>query len=172
MKSISQFSLACLCLSIPLFLGCRPDPRVTDSANAPAVIFVCEHGNKKSVMAATLFNKLAAERHSPLRALARGAHAEGAVPPEIVDALRTQDGGVAAMQATQLTASDVHDALRVVTIGVALDRATSPADSAVEAWSDVPSASSDYQASRSSLLHHVAALLDQLDRAHARDEQR
>ena len=38
------------------------------SRPAPAVIFVCEHGAAKSVIATAYFNKFAAERKLPFRA--------------------------------------------------------------------------------------------------------
>ena len=42
------------------------------SAANPAVVFVCEHGAAKSVIATAYFNKLAAERGLPYRATFRG----------------------------------------------------------------------------------------------------
>src|SRR5215831_13338321 len=36
------------------------------------VVFVCEHGAAKSVLAAAYFNKLAVERHLDVRAVPRG----------------------------------------------------------------------------------------------------
>lgn len=39
-----------------------------------SIVFVCEHGAAKSVIAATLFNKLAVERGLRERAIYRGAN--------------------------------------------------------------------------------------------------
>ena len=46
---------------------------------APEAVFVCEHGAAKSVIATAYFNKLAAERHLPVRATcgAGGGGCEG-----------------------------------------------------------------------------------------------
>ena len=46
----------------------------TNAPVAPQIIFVCEHGAGKSVIAAAYFNKLAAERGLPDRAIYRGAN--------------------------------------------------------------------------------------------------
>ena len=46
-------------------------PRVGVS---PAVIFVCEHGAAKSVLATAYFNKMAADKHLPYRAAFRGVN--------------------------------------------------------------------------------------------------
>ncbi len=40
----------------------------------PIIVFVCEHGAAKSVIAATYFNKLANEKGLNLKAIARGTH--------------------------------------------------------------------------------------------------
>ncbi|MGH9936946.1 MAG: hypothetical protein ACREAM_11915, partial [Blastocatellia bacterium] len=40
----------------------------------PVIIFVCEHGAAKSILSASIFNKLAGERQLNLRAIARGTN--------------------------------------------------------------------------------------------------
>src|SRR6185295_11953988 len=53
------------------------------------VLFVCEHGNVKSLMAASYFNQLAHERRLPYRAVSRGSAPDSTtVPPAIIDGLR------------------------------------------------------------------------------------
>src|SRR4029450_12083860 len=47
------------------------------AAVTASVVFVCEHGAAKSVVATAYFNKLAAERGLPFRAAFRGAGAAG-----------------------------------------------------------------------------------------------
>ena len=42
------------------------------AAKPETVVFVCEHGSAKSVIAAAHFNHLAAEKGLPYRAIARG----------------------------------------------------------------------------------------------------
>jgi hypothetical protein len=55
------------------------------------VLFVCEHGNVKSLIAATLFDQVARERGLSFRAVSRGVRPESGVPPAITEALR-RDG--------------------------------------------------------------------------------
>ena len=45
---------------------------VQPAASSPSVIFVCEHGAAKSVIATACFNKLSAERGLPYRGTFRG----------------------------------------------------------------------------------------------------
>ena len=52
------------------------------------VLFVCEHGAVKSVIAAAHFNRLARERHLAMRAVARGTYPEAEIPSNVVSGLR------------------------------------------------------------------------------------
>ena len=57
---------------------------------AGQVVFVCEHGNVKSLMAASYFNQLAASRGLRLRAISRGSAPDSnSVPAPIVAGLHT-----------------------------------------------------------------------------------
>src|SRR5689334_20099632 len=47
--------------------------------NSSTVVFVCEHGAAKSVIAAAHFNRLATERGLPFRAISRGTKPDDAV---------------------------------------------------------------------------------------------
>jgi protein-tyrosine-phosphatase len=135
------------------------------------VLFVCENGNVKSVMAAAYFNELAAERKLPLRAVPRGvASSPGSVPPAIVDGLRGEELDVGDFRPRTVAPRDVSDADRVVVIGDAeLPQAARPLATTVERWSDVPSATANYDAARDSLRDHVKDLVERLSRPHPDD---
>ena len=55
------------------------------------VVFVCEHGAAKSILAATYFNQLAERSGLPVRAVARGTAPEAEVPRAVVEGLK-RDG--------------------------------------------------------------------------------
>src|SRR4051812_39669621 len=58
-------------------------------ARQATVLFVCEHGNVKSLMAASYFNQIARERGLHAHAVARGTAPDSdSVPPVIADGLR------------------------------------------------------------------------------------
>ena len=138
-------------------------PAAAASADAPVeqVLFVCEHGNVKSVMAAAYFNQLAAERNLRLRAVSRGAAANPAsVPPTIVEALQTEGIDVSQVQPLALSPRDAFQSRHVVSIGAELPRTLQ--EKSVEQWRDVPAASTHYAAARDSLRAHVSDLLDRL----------
>ena len=130
---------------------------------APQVLFVCEHGNVKSLMAASHFNKLSQERHLPYRAISRGSAPDSTtVPPAIVEGLRRDGFNVSEFRPLAVTTSDVTASQHVVLIGADLPATVQAYGSEPERWVDVPAASTDYAAARDSLRSHVAELLDKL----------
>ena len=135
-------------------------------AGTPApVVFVCEHGTVKSVIAAEIFNKRAAERKLAVRAVSRGLSPDPAIPAAVADNLAKDGFDVAGFQAVKLAAEDVKGAAHVVAIGVKtplLDDAK-----AVTRWTDVPPASTQYVAARDAMAKRVDALLDDLAKAPA-----
>jgi arsenate reductase len=135
-------------------VGCRTEP-------AP-VLMVCEHGSVKSLMAASLFNQAAAERHLPFRAIARGVNPDPSVPLPIVAALAQEGFDVKDFVPARFSTADVAGAARVIAIGVDPAALSPAANVAIVIWSDVPAASVDYSAARTSLKLHVDALLNEL----------
>ena len=135
-----------------------------EAAEPGAVLMVCEHGSVKSLMAASFFNKAAAERHLPFRAIARGVNADPAVPAPIVAALKQDGIDVSGFSPARFTEAEVAGATRVIAIGVEPTAINAGAEIPIERWSDVPAASIHYSAARDSLKEHVDALLNELQR--------
>jgi protein-tyrosine-phosphatase len=132
-------------------------------AAAPAsVLMVCEHGSVKSVMAASLFNQAAAERHLPFRAVARGLNPDASVPVPIATALAKDGFDVRSFVPARVSDGDVAGASRVIAIGVDPKSVGVAARPTIEMWDDVPAATVDYAAARASLKQHVEALLADL----------
>lgn len=127
------------------------------------VVFVCEHGSVKSVIAAHWFNRLAAERNLPFRATSRGVSPDDAIPPAVAANLAGDGFDVAGFTPQPLEAADVSGTVHVVAIGV-----DSPLFAAagvpVSRWSDIPPASTDYAASRDAMRARTGTLLDSLAR--------
>lgn len=130
------------------------------------VLFVCEHGNVKSLMAASYFNQLAQERGLPFRGVSRGSAPDSTtVPPAIIAGLHADGFDVGAFRPAAVSAADVSASERVITIGTELPATAGVAGSTVEQWNDVPPASTHYDASRDSLKAHIKTLVEQLGRA-------
>lgn len=129
------------------------------------VLFVCEHGNVKSLMAASYFNQLAAKRGLRLRAISRGSAPDSTtVPAPIVAGLRTDGVDVASFTPAAVSATDVAGSERVVAISTALPSSIDAPAAKVEHWDDIPAASTDYAAARDSLRAHIEQLLDRMSR--------
>lgn len=124
------------------------------------VLFVCEHGSAKSVVAAAHFNRLAGERGLKLRAVSRGTDPDPEIAPAAATGLRSD--GLEADEPTpkKLSQAAVAGAARVVTFCElpAGYVETTP----VERWEDVPPVSEDYAKARDAMLVRVRRLLDQL----------
>lgn len=129
------------------------------------VLFVCEHGNVKSLMAASYFNQLAASRGLRLRAISRGSAPDSTtVPAPIVAGLRTDGVDVGDYRPAAVSAADVAASARIVEISTAFPTDVDAPAAKVERWDDVPAASVNYAAARDSLREHVEQLLDRMSR--------
>ena len=130
------------------------------------VLFVCEHGNVKSLMAASYFDQLARERRLPYRAVSRGSAPDSTtVPPAIIDGLRKDGIDVASFHPTAVDAADITASQHVVLINTELPANTPAQGVSTERWNDVPPASVNFEAARDALKRHVAKLIDELARA-------
>lgn len=134
-------------------------PARADEVNADTVVFVCEHGTVKSVIAALWFNKLAEQRGLKTRAVARGVEPDAAVPEAIAAALRADGLSVAGFTPAALTRADLEGAARVVAIGVDVRSILDRAPVALESWPDIPPATRDYAGARDAMVARIAASL-------------
>jgi chromate transporter len=133
-------------------------PRLGAPAPAPErVVFVCEHGSVKSLVAAEWFNRLAREQGLSLRAVSRGITPDATVPPAIVQAMARDGFDVAGFRPQALAEGDRRGA-RVVSLGAAIPRSGAK----VETWSDVPPATQDFAASRDAIKRRIEKLLAEI----------
>ncbi len=141
-----------LCL-VAALAACQPPPE--------EVVFVCEHGAAKSVVAAAVFNRLATQRGLRARAVARGAAPQEQLAKSAVDGLGG-DGLAAGIDVPRaLTADDVRQSSRIVTFDC--DQATMKGLLGMGAcWGDVPATGQGYARARDAIRTHVEALLDQM----------
>jgi hypothetical protein len=123
---------------------------------AGTVLFVCEHGSAKSVVAAAHFNRIAAARGLPFRAISRGTVPDAEMAPAAVEGLRGDGLKPDDPAPSKLEQSDLDAAVRVVTF-CALPPGLQ-ARSPVEPW-EVPPVSTAYAASREAMLLKVEQLL-------------
>jgi len=140
------------------------EPTVKKDKSAPLVVFVCEHGSAKSLVAASFFERMAKERGVAVRAVSRGTAPDTSVPAAVVDALRNDGFDVAAFKPQRLQDADVLAAERVVAIGIDLGEVGANARTAVGRWDDIPPFAASYPKARQAIRSHIRSLLDDLER--------
>ncbi len=125
--------------------------------NPPTLLFVCEHGAAKSVIAATYFNKLASEANLDLRAIARGTNPDAELSPNTVAGLHA-DGLTPTESIPQmLSLADVESAHRVVAFCELPEEYRSK--TVIEQWDGVPPVSEDYEKARDAIIERIHRLI-------------
>jgi len=120
------------------------------------VVFVCEHGSAKSIVAAAYFNKLADERNLPIHAIARGTHPDLEVSPKTLAGL-TQDGLTPTESSPQkLAVDDFADAELIVSFCELPEQFQNQISA--ERWDDIPPVSEDYATARNAILERLQRL--------------
>ena len=127
---------------------------------APTVVFVCEHGAAKSVIAATYFNKLAAERGLKARAAYRGVDPQADLSVSALKGLREDGLTVPDGKPSMINDADVEAATVIFAIGCTLP-AKAAASGKAKSWDDVPDGQG-YAATRDAIRRHVEELIDDL----------
>jgi hypothetical protein len=122
------------------------------------VVFVCQHGAAKSVIAAALLERLAAEHGIALRALARGTEPQPQVAPAVVAGLLAKRIDVRAWQPRPLTPGDHAQAWRVVSFGPDLSHLV-PNGTLVEVWDDIPAVADGFQAAQAAIAGRLLRLI-------------
>jgi arsenate reductase len=132
------------------------------SSTPPTVVFVCQHGAAKSVIAAAYFNKLAAERGLRYRATFRGVDPQADLSERVVERLHADGIVVPTSKPTPLADGDVDHATHIFAIGCALPDKARLSGKAAD-WSDVPE-DRGYAAMRDAIVRHVTQVLDDLQK--------
>ena len=116
------------------------------------ILFLCQYGGAKSVMAASYFNK-----HSvPFRAVAAAAEEPyDAVPAPVVELLAREGIDVRDFKPRRVEPRDVQDAARVISIDCDVVGEG-------ERWDDVPKVSEDPDGAAEAIRRHVEELVAEL----------
>ncbi|MDH4063879.1 MAG: hypothetical protein OEW19_05725 [Acidobacteriota bacterium] len=144
-------------ITLLMATGAQPAPFARQS---PAILFVCEHGAAKSLVATAYFNKLARERGMPERATFRGVLPQDALSASAVEGLRLDGVAIPAGKPTAIGQADVDGATHVFAIGCELPQFAASSGK-VATWSDVPD-DKGYPAMRDAIVAHVRRVLDQI----------
>lgn len=148
MKTLTQLMILS-CLTV---LAAASEPK--------KIVFVCEHGSVKSIVAVAHFNRMAEEAGLDYRAISRGTAPNDEVPAVVVDGLKKDGLEPSLRKPVKLAETDTRDAQRIVAM-VELPAEYS-SDKRVTIWSDVPPVTVDYVKAREVLVQHLTQLVGEL----------
>ena len=126
------------------------------------VLFVCQHGAAKSVIAARQLVALAQARGLSLKASAAGVEPDEVIPPHVTAGLR--EDGVDDQEAPPqaVTREMLENARIVVSFGCDLSALAGDSTRIVQ-WSGVPAVSDGYDAARTEIVSRLHAILDEAE---------
>ena len=124
------------------------------------IVFVCEHGAAKSIIAAAYFNKLASESGLEIRAVARGTNPDEDLSPIAITGLRLD--GLTPTESTprKLSLADVVSAQRIVSFCELPEELHKKV--IIEQWENVPPISGNYEEARDAILERLSKLIKQM----------
>lgn len=137
----------------------------------PAVLFVCEHGTVKSLLAKVLFEQYAAEVGLRAVAVSRGTRADSTVPAWMQQRLSADRIALGDWRPQTLHPSDLTDASYIVSFDVPPVSSAGGRAPRVQ-WDSLPSVSNDYANGRDAIKRRVRALVDSLKGAEMRSTGR
>ena len=124
------------------------------------IIFICEHGAAKSIIAAAYFNKIAREMGLTERALARGTFPEIELSQKALTGL-VQDGLVPTEPTPQkLSLQEIKTARWMISFCELPEEYQR--DNVIERWEDVPPVSENYERARDVIRAHLYHLVNKL----------
>jgi len=130
------------------------------AVSEPTVVFVCEHGAAKSVIATAYFNKIAAERGLRARATYRGVNPQADLSVSALKGLKDDGLTVVEQKPALISQGDVDAATVIFAIGCTLP-ANATASGKAANWEDVPD-DRGYGPTRDAIKRHVEELVDKL----------
>jgi arsenate reductase (thioredoxin) len=153
-------SLFAMKLLVVATFGQAAPQKPKETANTtPIILFVCEHGAAKSVIAATYFDELARAKKLNYKAQFRGTNPDPTLAPGVVQGLK-EDRLTAGGKPQLIDKKVMDEAVQIITLGCTLPNADTVSTKLTD-WSDIP-APRDYPAARDAIKKRVQALIDEL----------
>lgn len=131
-------------------------------AQTKTIVFVCEHGSAKSVIAATYFNKLAKEKNIPWQAVARGTDPDLEISPKTKILLASEGLLDSTFIPQRISQSDVDLSKRVI-LFYPLPETIQSGDKSVN-WLEIQAVNEDFQRLKDDIVSKLTPLIDSLAR--------
>ena len=123
----------------------------------PIIIFVCEHGAAKSIIAAAYFNKFAREKNLRFHAIARGTHPDSELSPITVAGLH--DDGLTPNESVpqKLSLEETESAQQIIAFCELPGEFQQKEN--IEQWDNVPPVSENYEKARDVIITKLKAMM-------------
>ena len=158
---LRRFTLSVL---LPLLAATTLPAQQESKMAPPKIVFVCEHGAAKSVIAAKELEKLARERGISIQAVSRGTTPDPDIPLHVRTGLKADGIEIGTMKPVQVKPEDLRDAARVISFGPDISPVAGQMVR-VEDWSATPDVSGNFPAARDYIVKRLQTLLDQIAEA-------
>jgi protein-tyrosine-phosphatase len=139
-----------------------------ESKEKKIVVFVCEHGAGRSVIASAYFNKLAQEQNLNYQAVFRGLIPDSTLSTDTKKGL-TKDGFVTIGWTTKaISNQDIEKAAQIIALDCNLERDVS-LNKPMQKWSNIPTITGNYEAARDFIYAKVKEYVAELKNTQKRD---
>lgn len=157
------------CIATSLLLTCMlasslSAQRTPTQTARDTVLFVCEHGTVRSLIAKLLFERYASAAGLRMTAISRGTAIDSAVPPWLQTALTTDHFALNGWRPQTLASTDLASARYVVTFDLPASVGARAPGAHVQ-WDSLPSVSANYASGRDAIDSRVRRLVDSLVQA-------
>ena len=130
-------------------------------AQQKKVVFICEHGAAKSVIAAAYFNKLVRERNLNWEGVCRGTNPDSTLTAGTREGLLTDNLLDKTLVPKKLSYSDTIGVSKIILFTTLPDDFDTNIQT--EDWSTLPGIDVNYSARRDAILKKLSILLDSLE---------
>ncbi|MEJ7644892.1 MAG: hypothetical protein WKF87_09875 [Chryseolinea sp.] len=135
---------------------------MTSHAQTKKIVFVCEHGSAKSVIAAAYFNKLAIEKNIPWRAVARGTDPDAVISLKTKQLLLEDKLFDKSFVPQKLSQQDVNEAQRVI-LFYTLPESIKGKNN-IQYWKGIDAVDGDFVKLRNDIVNKITPVIDSLSR--------
>jgi protein-tyrosine-phosphatase len=135
---------------------------MTGNGQTKKVVFVCEHGAGKSVVAAAYFNKIAKDRNLNWEASCRGTNPDEEVSAPTKEGLKSDNLLDPSLSPKKLAPSDTSNVEKIILFTKLPDDFKTSVKS--EDWSSLPNIDAKYEVRRDALIKKINEFFDSLEK--------
>jgi len=130
-------------------------------AQSKKIVFVCEHGSAKSIIAVAYFNKIAKEKNLSWEAVSRGTTPDAEISAKTKKLLTDDHIPVPPVKPQAITQKDIDEANHVILFFPLPENIDGRNN--VEHWPGIDAVNGDFQKLRDDILAKLLPLIDSLE---------